>query len=89
MVTSEEDVPHKGAFEHSELVDDAELVGIDTQGKPVYYDPHGNVAFDAIQRGDSYEEGEQRGEGPLESIVEEIEDAVGWDRLVHGEDTEG
>lgn len=83
-----DNVPHKGALEHPDTIGDGELVGVDSQGKPVYYDPHDNVAFDGVERGDGYEAGDRRGEGPLESVVTAVEDAVGWESLVGDEDTD-
>lgn len=83
--------PPAGAFEYPEEVAGGHIVGVDTRGKPVYFDRNDRVAFEAVQREDVYEAGETRGEGPLEKIVDEIEDAVGWESLFaeDDEDTDG
>lgn len=77
--------PPAGAFEFPEEVEGGHIVGVDTRGKPVYFDENDQVAFDAVERDEAYEAGETRGEGPLEKIVDDIEDAIGWDTLFSDE----
>ncbi|QDX39571.1 hypothetical protein [Salarchaeum sp. JOR-1] len=79
--------PPAGAFEYPEEIEGGHILGVDTRGKPVYFDESDQVAFEAIEREDVYEAGETRGEGPIEKVIDEVADAVGWDDLF--EDTDG
>lgn len=64
-----------------------QLVGLDAQGAPVYFEPTDQRAYDLLRTDDAYQRNEDRGSGPLEDIVEEIEERVGWDELTpFGED---
>lgn len=58
-----------------------QLVGLDAHGAPVYFEPTDQRAFDLLHTEDTYERNEDRGSGPLEDVVEKIEETVGWDEL--------
>lgn len=74
--------PYRGQIDdYPSEHEDGRLVGVDTKGSPIYFEPTDQRAYDILRSGDTYERNEDRGSGPLESIIEEIEETVGWGDL--------
>lgn len=73
--------------EYPDEYEGSQLVGLDSQGSPIYFQPTDERAFDLLRTDNGYQQNEDRGSGPLEDIVEKIEESVGWDELTpFGED---
>ena len=73
--------------EYPDEYEGSQLVGLDAHGAPVYFEPTDQRAYDLLRSDDEYQRNQDRGSGPLEDIIEDIEEAVGWGELTpFGED---
>lgn len=81
MLGTDPDAPTEPLTEYPEEVEGARLVGVDSTGVPIYFDESERRAFEVVQRSDAFRPGEERGDGGLASVVDEVETITGWEAL--------
>lgn len=81
MAGTDSDPDRNSLEDYPDEHDGAQLVGLDAFGAPVYFQPADQRAYDLLHTDDAYERHKDRGSGPLEDVIEKIEESVGWDDL--------
>lgn len=75
------DSPTERLTEYPDDFENGRLVGVNKSGLPVYFEPADQRAREVVETDGDLEPREPRWDGPIESIIDDIEDAIGWESL--------